>query len=290
MRFFPYGSQLRLAGGAFVRACHPEPTLAVTTVATLLAVAVGRGPVGCVLVALAILTGQLSIGWCNDTVDRDRDRISGRADKPVALGVVSARATGTAAGLALAACVPLSLASGVPAGLVHLAAVASAWAYDLGVKRTRASWLPYAVSFGLLPAFVTLGLPRHPLPPPWALLGGSLLGVGAHFANVLPDLDDDLATGVHGLPQRIGARWSRRLAIGCLVGASLLLAFGPPGGPDVAGTAGLGATALAVLAGFAGFAGFGRRGGAPADAPFKATLAVAVIDVALLLARGHALA
>ena len=41
--------------------------------------------------------------------------------------------------LAAACCVPASLALGVLAGVVHLVAVASGWAYDLVLKPTPAS-------------------------------------------------------------------------------------------------------------------------------------------------------
>ena len=66
----------------------------------------------------------------------------------------------------------LSLAAGRQAGAAHLTGVAAAWAYNLGVKRTAASWVPYALAFGLLPAFVTLGLPGRPWPPAWAMAAG----------------------------------------------------------------------------------------------------------------------
>ena len=111
---------------------------------------------------------------------------------------------------------PLSLLSGWRAAAVHLVAVLLAWGYDLGLKSTVWSVVPYTVSFGLLPAFVTLGLPGAPWPPWWATAAGALLGAGAHFANVLPDLDDDLATGVLGLPAPAPARPSRpRWRPGC---------------------------------------------------------------------------
>ena len=78
--------------------------------------------------------------------------------------------------------------------------------------------VPYVVCFGLLPVFVVLGCPGTPAPPWWLPVAGGLLGAGAHFANVLPDLDDDAATGVRGLPHRLGARapgwWPRRAAAG----------------------------------------------------------------------------
>jgi 4-hydroxybenzoate polyprenyltransferase len=266
-----------------VRATHPGPVVAVTVLAGVLAVAAGRGPRGSALVVAAVLAGQLSIGWCNDTVDRDRDRRTRRPDKPVALGVVPARVTGAAAVLAFAACVPLSLASGALAGTVNLVTVASGWAYDLGLKATRASWLPYAVSFGLLPAVVTLGLPGQPWPPAWGLAGAALLGVGAHFANVLPDLDDDLTTGVRGLPQRLGRTGSRLAAAATLTAAVAVLALGPPGRAGAAGW-----LALAAAAGLAG-AGILAPGRDRGRLPFRAAVGVAAVAVALLVLRGSAL-
>ena len=47
------------------RACHFQPTVAVVAVTTALAALAGRGAVGCVAVAVAVLAGQLSTGWSN---------------------------------------------------------------------------------------------------------------------------------------------------------------------------------------------------------------------------------
>ncbi|AYG78700.1 hypothetical protein DWB77_00808 [Streptomyces hundungensis] len=57
-----------------------------TVLVTALAVMAGRGLAGSVAVAAAVLTGQLSVGWCNDAVDAHRDTACGRRDKPVATG------------------------------------------------------------------------------------------------------------------------------------------------------------------------------------------------------------
>ena len=43
---------------------------------------VGRSPGGALLAGVAVLTGQLSIGWSNDLIDRARDERAGRHDKP----------------------------------------------------------------------------------------------------------------------------------------------------------------------------------------------------------------
>ena len=144
------------------------------------------------------------------------------------------------------------------------------------------SVLPYAISFGLLPAFITAGLPGHPVYG-WLVAAGALLGAGAHFANVLPDIDDDLTTGVRGLPHRLGATGSRIAAGTLLAAASLVLAVGPPGPP---GALGVGAVAVAVAAAV-GAGVLGRRPGS--RAAFLGVLVVAAVDVALLLASGRGL-
>jgi 4-hydroxybenzoate polyprenyltransferase len=123
--------------------------------------------------------------------------------------------------------VPASLALGLAPGLLHLAAVAAAWSYNVRLKSTLASWVPYALAFGAVPSIVTLALPGGPPAPVWATLAGALLGVGAHLCNALPDLEQDLATGVRGLPHALGARRSGALAAGLLLVAALLLALGP---------------------------------------------------------------
>ncbi|MFJ2595033.1 UbiA family prenyltransferase [Streptomyces erythrochromogenes] len=256
--------------------CHPLPAAAVTLFAAVLAVAAGHGPPGVVLLAGAVAAGQLSVGWCNDRADLGRDLATGRRDKPLVAGTVSAAAVARAAGAALLLCVPLSLAAGPLAGAVHLAGVAAAWGYNLRLKGTVVSWAPYALAFGLLPAFVTLGLPGAPWPPPWLMAAAALLGAGAHFANVLPDIDDDLATAVAGLPQRLGARRSAALAGLLVLGSTAALVAGPPGRVTAYGWALLGATATALLLAF-------RR---PAGRfPFFTVMAVAAADVILLVAE-----
>ncbi|HEV2634134.1 MAG TPA: UbiA family prenyltransferase [Actinocrinis sp.] len=269
---------------ALLRASHAPPSLAVTAMITALAVVSGRDAAGGFLVAAAVLTGQLSVGWSNDRIDLARDIANGRTDKPLVSEELGARTVAVAAGCALALCVPFSLASGLLAGAAHLVGVAAAWCYNLGLKRTWLSPAPYAVAFGLLPAFVTLALPGHPWPPAWAIGAGALLGVGAHATNVLPDIDGDLDTGIHGLPQRLGARTARGLAGVALLAASVLLVVGPAGPINVAGWASLALTgALAIVVALP------LRSDPHSRVPFLATIGLALVDVALLLLRGATL-
>ncbi|MFD7081891.1 UbiA family prenyltransferase [Streptomyces sp. NPDC059918] len=274
---------LRASVSGLLRACHPVPAAAVTLLAAALAASVGRGLSGAVLVAAAVGTGQLSVGWCNDRVDLGRDLVTGRRDKPLVCGAVRPAAVTASALTALLLCVPLSLAGGLLGGCAHLCGVAAAWAYDLRLKSTAVSWLPYALAFGLLPAFVTLGLPGAPWPPWWLTAAAALLGAGAHFANVLPDIEDDLATGVSGLPHRIGARASAVVGGLLVLGSAAALVAGPPGRVPAYGWGLLAVTVAAVLPGALRPAGRSRI-------PFLATMAVAGADVVLLVVRGADLA
>ncbi|WP_404952873.1 UbiA family prenyltransferase [Streptomyces sp. 147326] len=268
----PAGSGSTVTG--LFAACHPLPATAVTLFSAALAAAAGRSLPGAAATVGAVAAGQLSVGWCNDRADLRRDLATGRRDKPLVAGTVSAAAVTRAAAVALLLCVPLSLAGGLLAGAVHLVGVAAAWGYNLRLKRTAASWAPYALAFGLLPAFVTLGLPGTPWPPPWLTAAAALLGAGAHFANVLPDIEGDLATGVMGLPQRIGVRRSAAAAALLVLGSTAALVAGPPGRVTAYGWALLAATAAALL--LAARRPAGRL-------PFLTTMAVAAADVVLLL-------
>jgi len=259
----------RIAG--LLAAAHIGPALAVTVLSALLAVAAGLTPGEAVLVIAAVLAGQLSIGWSNDLIDLTRDRQVGRADKPLVSGAVPVGWVRAGCAAAVVACVPLSLACGVAAGLVHLGCVAAGWAYNLRLKATVWSWLPYAVAFGGLTGFVSLAGSPDPVPWWWPV-GGALLGVAAHLLNVLPDLADDAATGVEGLPHRLGKRWIPIVAVGVLVGASaaILLGAGVSAVPTVlAGSAVLGLAAVVLT-------GRGRL-------PFVAAILIALVDVVLLV-------
>jgi 4-hydroxybenzoate polyprenyltransferase len=266
-----------------LRAAHVQPMLAVTALVTALAVAAGRGA-GAVWVCLALLSGQAFVGWSNDWLDRGRDVAAARSDKPIAAGQVSARTVGVAALVALALCVPFSLANGWRSGLLHLCAVGSAGLYNAYLKRTLLSPLPYALSFGSLPSVVTLGLPGHPAAPFWAAGAAALLGAGAHFVNTLPDQADDVRLGVNGLPQRIGRTPSLVCGALLLLGAGLVLAVAPPGPPRPLAVALLAAQVAAVAALVAAVRAGRER------AAWSLTLAAAGLAVALLLANGTALA
>ena len=236
------------------------------------ALSIGRAPREAARIGLAVLTGQLAIGWQNDSLDAARDREAGRLDKPIVAGEVPAPLVGLAAGAAALSCVAASLANGRRAGLTHLLALASAASYNLGLKSTVASFAPYGLSFSLLPAFASLSGEQERRPALWACAAAGTLGLAAHLLNVLPDRGLDRALGVYGLPQRLSPTTDLALGGTLLALSSALIALGPRR-LDAAALLGLTSSlALGAAVIHAAASGHERRA-------FRLVLALALLDV-----------
>lgn len=267
---------------ALIVASHPGPSVAITAMTTLLAVRAAPDGWGPLLVAPAMLAGQLSVGWSNDASDAPRDAVAGRTDKPIVAGLVSARTVWVAAIVAVLASLAMSLSISPATAVIDVVVIGAGWAYNLGLKSTPASGLMYLAGFAPIPAYAASTLPGHPAPKWWLVVAAGLLGLGAHFANVLPDLVGDQTTGVNGLPQLVAERWGagavRAAALTLLLAASvLILVYGAF--PPWAVLAGLAAAALLAVT---GARGQGR-------VPFLAAIAIAGIDVVLFAVGGAAL-
>jgi 4-hydroxybenzoate polyprenyltransferase len=268
---------------ALLIASHPGPSLAITAMATVLAAEAAPRGLGPVLVAPAMLAGQLSVGWSNDACDAARDVAAGRTDKPVARGEVTVASLWVAAVVSVLAALAMSAAISLVTLGINALLIGAGWAYNLGLKSTPWSGVMFLLGFGPLPAYAASTLPGQPAPRFWVCVAAALVGLGAHFANVLPDLAADLRSGVHGLPQLVAARWgpgaARAAALVLLLSASaLLVAEASPARRWIA-VAGLCCSCgLAV----AGALGSGRT-------PFRAALAIAGADVAVFVFGADAL-
>jgi 4-hydroxybenzoate polyprenyltransferase len=267
---------------ALARSTHPGPTVAVTAITVLLGFGVRLGPASLVLLGLSMLANQVSVGLSNDWIDAERDRAVGRSDKPVALGEVSVATVRAVAWASAILSVALMLPLGIPATIAQAVFIASAWSYNAGLKATALSVVPYLVSFGLLPAIVTLSLPTPAPAVWWAAAAGALLGVAAHFTNVLPDLEDDRKTGVRGLPHRLGRRTSGLVTLLALGTATVLVFAGAQVEPALGWTALTLGLAVTVVGGVLVVTL------PPTRLLFQLIIAGAIINVALLALSGEA--
>jgi 4-hydroxybenzoate polyprenyltransferase len=257
---------------AYVRASHAPPTLVVSLVMTVLAWSIGWRGWPLLLVFLAVLVGQLSVGWSNDAVDASLDRRSGREDKPTVAGDVTPRELWVAASIALVLASILSwMAAGLVGGSFHVFAIAMAWLYNIRLSRTMWSWLPYALAFGAMPVFLYVGLDGS-APPWWTVAVFVLIATSAHLANALPDLESDRDAGIGGLAVRLGRRRSTRLCWTLLaLGTGILVVVTWPTSP---------VTSVVLLACFGAGIVLGSR---RPTAVFLALLGIVVIDVIALI-------
>ena len=176
------------------------------------------------MAVLAMLLSQLAIGWTNDYVDREHDRVY-QSQKPVSHGLVQAGWLPVASLLAVA----VSFAVGVPLGVLSLALLmagtAAGLAYNFVLKGTRLSWLPYVVAFAVLPPFVWTALDVFRDEFLWLYLVGTPLAVAVHIANVIPDMEHDTAGGKGGVGVWLGPRRAAFVVSGCLTLSFLLVAL-----------------------------------------------------------------
>jgi len=209
-----------------LRAAHPRQAL-LTGIGVAAAAALAGRPTREVLVVLAtVVVGQAVLGWHNDLVDRERDRRHDLPGKPVAQGRLDPGTVWFTLICGLLLVVPLAVATGVTAGCLYLGSLALGVVGNLALRRGLLSWLPWAASYALYPAYLSyggwggeaLGDPPEPL----MVLLAALLGVGVHVLRALWGLVPDHADGWTYLPLRLGVR----LGAGrLLVATSLYLAL-----------------------------------------------------------------
>ena len=208
---------------SLLKSSHPVPSFAVTLFTVIFGFSYSLPVENLFLVGICVLAQQFSVGFSNDWLDYERDKSVSRQDKPTARGEVSATLVRNASFISgLIALILASIFGWVTVVMMFFMLVVG-WSYNLGLKATGFSVVPYAIGFGILPVFVTLSVEQSQIPSWWVILASSLLGVSAHFANTLPDLDKDKQTGVRALPNILGQRGSALVIAGAAISASILI-------------------------------------------------------------------
>ena len=211
-------------GYIFLRAAHFGPTLIVTTITFVLALS-QFSPIEALRVAIAIFAGQLVVGWSNDLIDAPLDIAAQRTKKPIVGKEINPEQLKKLILVALFAALLLSLSSplGLTGTAIHFLGILSATFYNLKLKSTILSPIPYIVSFGALPWAIYLPVGNQP--PLWLFIDFMLIAVAFHFFNVLKDFQWDINQGVLGLPQRLGRNVSSIVSISLVISAVLVLIF-----------------------------------------------------------------
>jgi 4-hydroxybenzoate polyprenyltransferase len=203
------------------RVIHPFPTL-LNVAATIALAYVARDgwPSASELARLgaAMFCAQAAIGAANDYYDRDLDALTKRW-KPIVRGVIEPRTALALAGAFAIAGALLSATFGPLSVVAGGVGIAAGLAYDMRLKRTVFSALPFMIALPALPFWVWLSLGEFMSELWWLLPFAPLAGLAVHISNTLPDIESDARAGVRGLPHALGVRRSLALAWGSFAAA-----------------------------------------------------------------------
>ena len=231
---------------------HPGPSVLVTAVLVAIAGLAGQhvpDATRALQLVGAMLPVQLCIGVINDVVDLSADAAA-KPHKPLVRGVIR-RGTALVAGIVLGA-IGLAIAATINLQTLGFDALAlgAGLAYDLGLRRTPLSWVPWWVGMAVLPleGYASVGAIPSRLLVVIPLSG--LIAVGLHFANALPDLDGDRRSGRRSLPVIAGDRvslWAGPIALAA-AGVTAALVAAPLGQGGWVFWGGLAILAMSVVA------------------------------------------
>ena len=222
------GRLRRLWPVLLLRTAHPRLALVSALALAGAAALSGRTTAAVGMVLLTVLVGQAILGWANDLVDRRRDASDERLDKPLAQGLLDPGDVAFAVAVGVLLVVPLAISHGVWAGISYLAALGIGLLGNLVLRRGRLSWVTWAVSFALYPAFLAYGGfagDGQDTPPEIVItVLAAALGVCVHVLVALPGLVLDNENDMRHLPLRLALRvGAAKLLWGTIVVTALVL-------------------------------------------------------------------
>jgi 4-hydroxybenzoate polyprenyltransferase len=214
-----------------LQAAHAKQAVTTALAMGFVAAVAGRPAREAGVVLLTVLVGQTILGWHNDIVDRQRDAAHNLTGKPLAMGRIEAGTVWYAIVVATLLLVPLAITTGIRAGCLYLASVAVGMLGNVLLRTGFFSWWSWAVSFALLPAYLSYGgwggQAVGSAPEPAIVVLAALLGIGVHFMRAVWGLVADHEDGWTYLPLKLGLKLgaTRLLALSSLYTAAIVIAL-----------------------------------------------------------------
>lgn len=193
-----------------LQAIHPKQAILTALCVAGVAVLTGRSPEEVGIIALTVLVGQSMLGLHNDVVDRRRDRDHHIPGKPVADGRLDSGTVWYALVAAFWLLLPLAVTTGFTAACIYMGSVAVGMLGNVLGRTGFFSWWSWALSFGMLPAYLSYGgwggQAEGDPPEVSIVVLAALLGIGIHFIRSVWGLVADHAEGWTYLPLKLGLK------------------------------------------------------------------------------------
>lgn len=157
-----------------------------------------------------VALGQACVGMTNELLDLPQDRLV-KPHRPLVDGRASPAIARTLAwGVGLGSLF-LGLTFGWVGVLFSILGTGAGLLYNIWLKGTVMSWLPYAVSFSLLPVWPFVAFDNWKPALAWIWLLILPVSIVLNIAQSLSDIDDDKTLGIDGLAGYFGRRRALRL-------------------------------------------------------------------------------
>ena len=212
---------------SYVRLIHPWAVLTVMLATALFGVLAAGGEVltsRFTLLLTGMLAGQVALGAHNEWVDADADALH-QPGKPIPSGAVPRSAALAIVPIGLLVMLAAGAALGVWPLLLLATGTGCGFVYNLKLKRTALSWLPYLLALPLIPTWAWLAMDGFEPRLLILYLIGAPYVLAIHLAQTLPDVEGDRARGERGLAVVLGRERSRAFIwLAALGSAALALA------------------------------------------------------------------
>lgn len=239
---------------AYVQLTHPWAVTIVmiaTALFGLLAAGGDPDPGRFFFLFTGMLGGQFAIGATNEWCDRHADAID-KPHRPIPAGLVSPSGALLFAALSLVVMAAAGLALGTWGFLLLVVMIGAGLVYNIWLKRTPWSWLPYLVALPLVPTWAWIVLNEFEPRLLWLYPMGALFVLAIHISQTLPDIGADQSRGEHGIGVVLGRRWAEAAVWLAAFGSTLAVAVGGWlfGSSALASTIAAVVVALVLTAGF----------------------------------------
>lgn len=160
---------------------------------------------------LAMMFAQITIGVANEVSDVDIDTVS-KKWRAIPAGHMSRNGAMIVAFISFILAVGISASVSITASVLLSAGIGLGVLYSARLKRTRYSWIPYAIAYPAVPIWVWLSLDQFSGGLYVLFILAFPLVLAIHVVNQLRDFDEDFLLGVRGFVHRLGKEPASRLA------------------------------------------------------------------------------